>query len=145
MKARPNLVLLIVAGLVLALVVTAAVVSARRSTPEPDRATPDGTVQIFIRALYDRDDETAVSLLDPELGCETPLQFYLPDAVRVGVVNVTTTADRATVIVEITEDSGIAESWSHRETYRLERRDGTWLITGEPWPIYSCQPTKVVD
>lgn len=147
MKARPNLVLLVVAGLVLVLLVVAAVVASTRTAPEPDRATPDGTVQLFIRALYERDDDAAVALLDPDLGCEAPLQFYVGDAARVGVVNVTTTDDRATVVVEVTEETGagIGDSWSHRETYRLTRVDGAWLITGEPWPVYQCIYEKVVD
>lgn len=146
MTARPNLVLLVVAGLVLVLLVVAELAANTRNAPELDRATPEGTVQLFLRAVFEGDDEEVVALLDPALGCSAPLEIYVGDAARVGVVSVAVRGDTATVVVEITEQSGVGvlDSWTHRESYRLTR-DGDWLITGDPWPVFSCEYQKVVN
>jgi len=103
-------------------------------------------VQLFLRAVFEGDDEEVVALLDPALGCSAPLEIYVGDAARVGVVSVAVRGDTATVVVEITEQSGVGvlDSWTHRESYRLTR-DGDWLITGDPWPVFSCEYQKVVN
>ena len=146
MTARPNLVLLVVAGLVLVLLVVAGLAADTRDAPELDRATPHGTVQPFLRAGLGGGDGEVVALLAPARGCPAPLEIYVGDAARVGVVSVAVRGDTATVVVEITEQSGVGvlDSWTHRESYRLTR-DGDWLITGDPWPVFSCEYQKVVN
>ncbi len=147
MKARPNVVLLVVAGLVLVLAVIAALVSASRGELDLDPATPDGTVQLYIKALYEGDEDAALALLDPELGCEEPFQqLYLSESARVGVLETEMDGDTATVVIEVEEESGagLFESWSHRETFELIAAGDGWLITGEPWPVYYCGNEKVL-
>ena len=104
-------------------------------------STPDGTVQTFVLAFIDGDDETAVAFLDPSLGCTAPLRDrYRPTRVSLTVASTKTTEPKATVVLDVTEyGSGPFDSWSHREVYDLVRRDSGWMITGNPWPVYSCK------
>lgn len=141
MRARPNIVLAIVAVLVVALAVVAALVSSGRDRPTLDATTPEGVVQLYVSALFDDDVPAAVEYLDPNLGCGSRLpEVYISDTSRIAVVEATTTKDTARVELSIEEDAGFLDgSWSHRETFTLRRASGTWLITGEPWPIYQCE------
>lgn len=143
MRARPNLVLGVVVGVVAILVVVAAVVASTRTSLPADPTTPAGTVQLFVTAVLDGDDEAAVALLDPALGCRAPLpQRGLQDArVSFAVAGTRLFGDRAGVEVDVTQygSGGPFDAYSHRETYELVAHGDGWLITGEPWPVYICE------
>lgn len=141
MTARPNVVLATITALVIVLAVVAAALTLGRQPPELDPATPEGTVGLFVMALIDGDDEAAVGYLHPDLECQAPLRnSYRPSSIQMTVVSSETTGDAATVVVEVTEQQGGPfNSWSHREVFDLVRAGSGWLITGNPWPIYSCK------
>lgn len=140
MKARPTTILAIVAALVVALAVVAAIVARDRERPFLDASTPEGVVQLYASALFGGDVSTAVTYLDPALGCYDPLpETYLNDTSRIAVLKSTTTGDTATVELRIEEGSGLGGTWSHDETFSLRSDGDSWLITGEPWPIYGCK------
>lgn len=142
MKERPNLVLAVVVGAIAVLVVAAAVLSGVRTPPVADPATPEGTVQLFVTAVLEGDDDAAVALLDPALGCRAPLPERGLSGVRAtfAIAGTRTAGQTATVEIDVTEyRDGPFESSSHRESYRLVAADGRWLITGEPWPVYVCE------
>ena len=141
MRNRPNLILAVVAGLVVLLAVVAWFVAAKREPPRLDPTTPEGTVQTYILALVDGDDEAAVVHLDPDLGCKAPLPgTYLMRPVSLTLVSSRTTGQDAVVVFDVTEygDSPF-DSWSHRESFELTRSGSDWLISGNPWPIYGCK------
>ncbi len=124
------------------LAVVAAVVAALRPTPHFDKSTPEGTAQLFVSAVVNDDDQGAVELLDPTLGCGTPLRdVYRPTSVSMSVVDVTRDGDTARVVLYVTEQGsgGLLDSFSHNETYDLKADNGGWLITGLPWPVFSCK------
>lgn len=143
MKARPNLVLALVVGVVGVLIVVAAVVAATRTPPRADPATPQGTVQLFVTAVIEGDDASAVAVLDPALGCRVPLPRRGWTGTRTGfaVVGSRVAGDRASVEIDVTEYRTGApfDTSSHRESYQLLAHNGGWLITGEPWPVYVCE------
>ncbi len=140
MRNRPAAVLGAVAVLVVTLAVVAALVSANRDRPDLDPATPEGVVQLYVSALFDDSVAAAVEYLDPALGCSDPLpEVYTSDVARVAVASSRISGDTATVDLRIEEGSQLGGGWSHRETFRLRRDGETWLITGNPWPIYSCE------
>ena len=143
MRVRPNLVLAVVVGAVAILVVVAAVVAASRTPPRADPATPQGTVQLFVTAVLDGDDEEAVALLDPALGCRVPLpqRGWSGTRATFAVVGSRDFGDRASVEIDVTEyrSGGLFDAYSHRESYQLVAEGGGWLITGEPWPVYVCE------
>ena len=140
MRARPTIILAIVAALVVVLAIVAAVVSANRQGPSLDPATPEGVVQLYIKAMFSDDPSAGVKYLDPALGCSDPLpEMYLGDASRVAVIKTTTTGDTAKVELRIEEGSGIGGSYSHDEPFALRREGDTWLIVEEAWPLYGCK------
>ena len=140
MRGRPTIVLAIVAALVVLLAVVAAVVSAGRESPPLDATTPGDVVQLYVSTLFDGDVAGAVKYLDPELGCADPVpEAYLSDVSWISVLKSTMQDDTAEVDLRVEEGSGLDGTWSHTEIFTLRRDSGTWLITGEPWPIYSCK------
>lgn len=143
MKARPNVVLAVIVGLVLVLAVLAAVISARRATPAGDPGTPEGTVQLYLFALVEGDDDEVVALLDPDLGCRVPLpdHFMTGGRLQLNFLNTRIRDGRAEVLVEITQydDTSPFNTNSHRQTFDLRPQGATWLITGSPWPVYQCK------
>lgn len=146
MRSRQNIVLVVIAVLVVAIAVVAAVVSANRTPPSPDPATPEGVVQAYVTAVIDEDTPTMESLLDPTLGCTAPFPYGEVGAASLAVVSSTTgsTGSGATarVVVEISESrDGLlpGSTYDHRETFDLVNRDGRWLVSGEPWPLYVCR------
>ncbi len=142
MSARPNIVLAVVAGLVVVMAVIAGLFSANRQLPDLDPRTPEGTVQLYVLAIIDSDDEEAVAFLDPALGCTAPLRnLYRPQRLSMTVAGTKTTGGRATVTLNLTEYSGtgLLDSWEHRETFELMASGDRWIITGNPWPVYACK------
>lgn len=139
MRSRPAIVLAVVAVLVVALAVVAAVVSSSRDQPKPDATTPEGVVQLYVSALFNDDDSAAAKFLDPASKCADALDdAYVFDTARVAVVETSTDGDTATVGLQIEEGSGLDGGWSHREDFTLRRDSDTWVITGEPWPLFEC-------
>ncbi len=140
MRVRPGIILAVVAVLVVALAVVAAVVSSSRDRPTLDATTPEGVVQLYVRDLFNDDVAAAKKYLDPASNCEDSLRdIYISDTARVAVIKTETKEDSATVQLQIEEGSGFDGGWSHSEDFTLRRDSGTWLITGEPWPLYECQ------
>lgn len=141
MSTRPNLVLAIVTAGVVLLAVVAGLLSATRDAPKPDPATADGVAQLFVLAAIEGDDDVASGYLAPSVGCTPPfLERSRPEAISMYVASSSVTGDRATVQIDITEmDGGMYGSYTHRESFHLERDGGSWLLTEIPWPVYYCE------
>lgn len=140
MRARPTIVLAVVAVLVVALAVVAAVVSSSRERPTLDDATPEGVVQLYASALFNDDVTAAEEYLDPAIDCGDFLSdFFISDTSRIAVLKTEVDQDTASVELQIEEGSGLDGTWTHRENFTLRRDVGTWLITGDPWPFFECK------
>jgi hypothetical protein len=139
---RPNRILATVVGVVVVVAVVAAVLSATRVTPEYDRATPEGVVQAYLTAVVDGHNQDAAGFLD-QGGCtvEDLDRVYRPDELRAVLRDTEVDGDTAQVRVDLVMSSGgplDGSEYTEEQTFRLARDDGTWLITGEPWPMYDC-------
>lgn len=141
MRTRPSVVLAVVAGLLAVLTIFAWVLAATRQPPTPDPTTPEGTVQLYLLAVADDDDEAVIRLLDPSLECSAPLpDFYQTPPASLAVVKALTAGNEATVVMDITEGGGGPfDLYEHEETFELIRNGSGWLITGEPWPVFACK------
>ena len=141
MGRQANIVFAVVAGLVVALGVAAWIVSAVREPTQLEPGSPEATVQAFLRAVTDDDDDALIRLLDPELGCSAPLdKSYDPGGFSWALISSKPTGDSATVEIEITQyGDGPLDSWSHRQVFDLVRFDNDWLVTGSPWPYLGCE------
>lgn len=141
MNTRPNVVLAVVIGAVALLAILAGVFTATRDQPDLDPSKPDGVVQLYALALIRGDDDGAVSYLDPSLGCSAPLPgVQRPLRAGLTVADTRIDGDKAIVVADITESQGgMLETWEHREEFELRMRDGEWMLTGHPWPVYGCK------
>ncbi|WP_153396364.1 hypothetical protein [Ornithinicoccus halotolerans] len=143
MTARPERVLALVVGLVLAVAVAAAVVAANRPTTTVEPGTPEAVVQDFLTAVVDGDREAALSYLDPELNCdERALEHAGDEQARVTLLESEVDGDEARVVVSVSQgSSGPFETgeYSREETYRLLRTEDGWRISDDVgWPVYGC-------
>ncbi|SDB81260.1 hypothetical protein GA0111570_103246 [Raineyella antarctica] len=142
MRARPNVVLLVIAVLVAALATTAAVVAANRKPSPPDLATPEGVVEAYVVAVITADQATATSFLDPTLNCQSNLQYFSQQQGSFTVVSSRTSGSTAWVVAEISMGGGgpLPDTTNaQRFTFQLVSRDGHWLVTGDPWPGLGCK------
>lgn len=147
MDKRPDRVLAGVIATVVVLAVVVAVLSETRSPATVESGSPEATVQKYVQAVLDRDDDRATTYLDPAGGCtveDLDAQNYVDPDARVELVDSVLRADAARVIVRVTMSSGgpVPDFADVTVTFRLTRNDGSWLITGSPWPMYDCGQVK---
>ena len=126
------------------LVVALVIVALARDPVQLDPSTPEGTVQAYVQAIADKDYETAFELLHPDEreGCRPADLAHFgrddPFTVTLGDTDVS----NGTAFVEVTISQGPSPGpfdsgrGGHEELFTLEKSDGQWLITGEPWPYY---------
>ncbi|GAB2867552.1 hypothetical protein [Nocardioides pacificus] len=140
-RASRGVLVGIVGFVVAAALVTVAVAAARAPVALPPDS-PEGAVQAYLEAVLDHDHESAAALLDPAIGCGfVDLEMaYVDEDVHVSLRDVDTRTTTARVDVEITTGSGglIPSGWSEEHAFRLVLRDGEWLVSGSPWPLYGC-------
>lgn len=146
MAQRPSLVLGIIAGIVAVLAVVVGIGAANPNAPEIDVSSPAGVVQTFIAAIHDGEFDDAAALLHPALGCTTAslAGSSVSDSLQLRVERETINDGTATVRLEITEGNPgfLGSGWTHSETYTLSKDGNSWLITGQPWPVYYCEENQ---
>lgn len=143
-NARSRGVLIVTAVIVAAAVGGAAALSALRTTPDLDDATPEGVVQAYYQAVVDGREEDALALLTPDLRerCgEDAFRFYpVADTVRVVLVSTEVRGGRAEIEVEIDRVDDPSpfdlDGRSARERLELTRSGRGWLISELPRPIF---------
>lgn len=145
MKSAPNLVLAIITGFVVIVAIVAAVFASRDMTPDWPDDSPEAVVQTYVQAVIDQEYEQAITHLDPSMGCtsEDFAQAYYPQDTAMSLLQAHIGPDEATVTVEFGSYSeAFSDPFIGREQFELiPRETGGWLITGTPWPIYSCVGT----
>ncbi|MDQ3871383.1 MAG: hypothetical protein M3301_07200 [Chloroflexota bacterium] len=162
--ARGRSVLIISLGLGLLIVgcVTIILLTAEREVGPPmfPPVTPEGTVQRYVQALEDRDNETAYSYFSHAIqedlserdftersSLTAPLAgFGFPGAERrVGLLGVDLRGDRATVTLEIEEyfEGGFGPfgpgEYSYERPIRVALEDGEWKIDQALYGLESTQ------
>lgn len=136
---------MIVLGVVAVLAIVAAVVASGRSVPTYDAGTPEGTVQGYLQAVFDGDDQSAASYLSTTSGCDVDdfREAYVGESARVVLRDSRIDGDEAAVEVEIVfSDAGgpfDTYEWSEDQSFDLVREDDSWRLIGQPWPLYYCQ------
>ncbi|MFX0537224.1 hypothetical protein ACQBAT_06215 [Ornithinimicrobium sp. Y1847] len=133
---------LAVSGLLLLAVIAGILASTR--TPSTPEGSPEATVQAYARAIFANDNEAVVAQLSPDTECNPDtLTYWVDSRSRVVLRDSRITGEYARVDIEIVnQDTGMIGSApsGDRQTIDLERVDGRWVITGEPWPIYyNCE------
>ena len=131
-----------VAALVL-LAVGAGVLAAVRPGPQLAAGSPQASVRDYVAALYEQDPATAAEQLDPDGRCEEDdlRGVFLDGEARVVLRESVTDGDTARVRVDLVHPGGgPLGGGENREpaTFDLRRAGDRWVITGEPWPTFSC-------
>lgn len=142
---RANRILAIALGVIILLAIIAAVVSAGRPVAQLEPGSPEATVQAYVDAALDGRNDEAARWLDPAGECTAEhlerAGTYTMAPTRMVLVDSTVTGETATVRVELVSGSGgpfDSSEYREQHTYRLTRTNGTWLLTGTPWPLYEC-------
>lgn len=144
-RATRRLALAVAALVVLA--VGAGILAALRTGPELAAGSPEARVRDYVVALYERDPARAAAQLDPDGRCEEAdlRAVYLDGQARVVLRDSTTDGSTARVGVDLVHTGGGPFGGGEsREplTFDLRRSGDRWVITGEPWPTFSCGTGK---
>jgi hypothetical protein len=140
-EKRANKVL----GIVLAAIAVVAVIvvlSVNEPVAQLDKDSPEGAVQQYLGAITDKDFSQAMDYLASDSKC-TIQDFeraYIQDSLRIGLSDLTTTANTASVTVKIETSSGdpFGGTYSETQTFTLTKEESGWKVTGIPWPTYEC-------
>lgn len=142
MNKSPNRVLALVVGLIIVLVAVAAVVSSSRSTMVIDKSKPAWAVQKYLEAFLVGRNADAAKMISPESECTVVDvdRAYVIDNARVVLISTNTNGNTAEVRVRVEFPLGgpFGDSSTEDHTFRLTDSNGTWLLTGIPWPLYNC-------
>ena len=144
MGRNPNRVLALVVAAIAVLAVVAAVISAVRPSETFETGSPERTVQAYLRAVLDGDNEAAAEHFAPDTQCDAEDldRVFLDDPARVVLVDSQADASAARVRVQVVRGAGgLADPSEYTEdtTFRLVRSGDQWLLTGTPWPLYDCE------
>lgn len=132
---------------VIALIAVTALVfiASRSDTTQFESGSPEATVQSYLQAMVDRDNDRALSYFASDTKCDSSdldRQYVSPD-LTVDLMDSKVTADRAQVKIRIRySNDDLFGGWSEDHTIGLSRIAGTWKITGIPWPLYECDGVK---
>jgi len=137
----------VLASLVAAVVILAVVVAVLNETRSPmtvEAGSPEATVQKYVTAVLDRDHERAAAYFDPSGVCDVEdldNQNYVDRDARVELVDSVVRSGTARVIVRITTPSGgpVPNFLDEEVTFRLGQDNGSWVLTGSPWPMFDCE------
>ena len=133
------------AGGAVLFVIALVVVALARDPIQLDPSTPEGTVQVYVQAIADKDYDTAYELLHPEAreGClPADLAFFGRDDIFTMTLGETSVSS-GKAFVEVTINQGPSPGpfdpgrGGYEQLFTLEKSDDQWLITDEPWPYFT--------
>jgi hypothetical protein len=135
-----------VLALVALLTIAALVFIASRSdTAKFEIGSPEATVQSFLQAMVDRDNDLALSFLEPTTKCDSSdldRQYISPD-LTVDLLDSSVTGERAQVKIRTRySNDDLFGGWSEDHSISLSWVEGSWRISGTPWPLYQCDGVK---
>jgi hypothetical protein len=144
---EPRILLWILGGLALLALVVAVALGFLREPATLGTDSPEGVVQAYVQHLLDADVPAARELLSDEVAdaCSAALfrTSWIPEGLTVTLDEVEVTGEEALVDVRMRTAEGPppfgAGGYTQVEVFELERQDGDWRISAEPWPVYDCE------
>jgi hypothetical protein len=137
-----NQILSVIVFLTIALAAVAAFLTSTQETKEYSSTSPEGIVQMYLRAVIDGKNEEAVRYFSQSSTCDaTDIdRSWMPENVRVNLTDSRVESDKAYIDVAVDISSGgpFDDYYTEKHTFRLSRENGSWKILGIPWPLYSC-------
>jgi len=135
----------LILGLIVVLIAALVFIASRGGSSRFDAGSPEATVQSYLQAMVDRDNDRALSYFEPGTKCDSSdldRQYLSPD-LTADLLDSSITADRAQVKIRIRyADNDLFGGWSEDHSIGLTRISGMWKITGVPWPLFECEGVK---
>ena len=146
----PSVALWAFAGVIVAVLIVGAVVGGLRNPDVLPADSPQGVVQAYLQALFDRDFAQAREYLDSEAAAACTAAAYrdawIPESLTASLDEISvdgTTAEVTVRLRSVTAPGPFSSgAYSSLETFTLQRQDDQWRITGDPWPIWDCGVPK---
>jgi hypothetical protein len=142
MNLSPNRILTIIVGLFTTIAIVVALVLSSQTEKELSSSSPEGTVQLFLKAVFDERNDIAAQYLSSDSKCQEEDfdRAYIPESRRVRLIDseISSGVARVKVGVEISSDGPFNSPFSERHKYRLQKNEEKWKIEGIPWPLYDC-------
>jgi hypothetical protein len=142
----PRLSRWILAAALVVLVTAAVAVGVLREPALLDPQSPEGTVQAYVQAVLDGDWAEARSHLGDDLDADCSAidfrQAWVPDGLTATLDDVKVDGDEAEVAIRLrtaAEPDPFGGGYATTETFDLTREGSTWLVIGQPWPVYDCR------
>lgn len=141
------------AVVVVALIVLSVVVTLTRNggqAPRYDAATPQGTVERYLRAIFDLDYAAAYAYLSPALRATCSEQSFREgsrwfdqnaDSQRARIAGTREVTGETLVDVRVTRSFGAAPFGGEdtsTQVYHLRQIDGAWRLVQHGWPAFGC-------
>ena len=132
------------------LVIISILLGLTQQPTEFEHGSPEAAVQKYLIAAVENDYETAYSLFSKEFRDQCPMRdfaggtgaFSQLDNSRVTYEETKYVQETSVVITRVTYldnggPFGSMES-SHEQRFTLMLENGEWKMSGESWPLYSC-------
>ena len=146
-RRSSNRILAVIVSFTLVLAAVAALLSSSKEIKELSATSPEGVVQLFLKAVIEGKSEDAAGYFSSTTTCDASDidRSWMPETVRVNLADTEVTGDKAFIetTVDISSGGPFDDYYVESHNYRLAREGGSWRILGIPWPLYSCEePTK---
>ncbi len=139
---NPNRILGLVVALIVLVSVLVVIVSTNRPAQDLDANSPEGVVQAYLVDIVDGNYESAMTYMEADSKCVASDldRTYVPTNVRINLLSIELDDSRARVKFQIETPSGapLDSYYTEEQVIRLVDENGTWKITGIPWPLYDC-------
>lgn len=143
---KPNKILLFVTVIALALIAVSAILSSSREEKSYSSSTPEGVVQLYLKAIIEGKHDIAANYFAAGSECDAADidRAYISDTLRVNLISVSSEGMSAYVKIDATTSSGgpFDDGYTESHTYRLIKESGVWKLTGIPWPLWDCELPK---
>lgn len=105
--------------------------------------TPEATIQKYLKSLNDGRNEDGASYFSSASKCEVEdidRAYIDRNALVIFDKTVTVSENSAIVYISIQRNDAplMADPYTESQNYRLVKEQGTWKISGIPWPLYEC-------
>lgn len=142
-RRSSNRILAFIVALTLALAAVAAFLTSSREVKELTPSSPEGVVQLFLKAVIDGKNEDAANYFSSTSTCDASDidRSWMPETVRVNLSDKEIVGDKAFIEISVDISSGgpFDDYYVETHNYRLAQENGVWRILGIPWPLYSCE------
>lgn len=141
-RANSNRILAIVVIVSLILISLSTFLTISREEKVFSPTSPEGVVQLYLRAVIDGKNDQAASYFVAGSECDSSDldRAYISETIRVNLVSTTFEGESAYVKIDANTGSNgpFDDGYTEPHTYRLKKELGNWRIEGIPWPLWDC-------